>query len=161
MGICGPILYSFSGIIFDKRSRMQALSLQEKSLIIRLLHTLQWVLQLAGGSVLLGALLAGSLLWQPYADQSELERELANQTYLRVVSELHRSTCVYNPGRWLPFLDCKSVDNKQFTLAYEVLVYEGNPFYYSPFYAIQTNSIFKAFSDRSLPDDAVDLRNKP
>ncbi|WP_080056279.1 hypothetical protein [Spirosoma aerolatum] len=136
---------------------MQALSLQEKSLRLRLIHTLQWVLQLAAGGVIIVALLAGSLLWQPYADQSEVERDQANETYLRVMSELQSAACVYHQGDWLPFLSCESAGHKRFTLRYEVLVYEGNSFYYSPFYATQTDRVLREFRNKPVPDGAVGL----
>ncbi|MBN8821586.1 MULTISPECIES: hypothetical protein [unclassified Spirosoma] len=136
---------------------MQALSLQEKSLRLRLIHTLQWVLQLAAGGAIIASLLVGSLLWQPYADQSEMERELANETYLRVVAELQSATCVYHHEDWLPFLACESAGHKRFTLRYEVLVYEGNSFYYSPFYAAHTDKIVREFKNKPIPDEVTGL----
>ncbi|QHV96145.1 hypothetical protein [Spirosoma endbachense] len=73
-------------------------------------NIIRTALQLGAGCVVIALLIGLSLRWQAYSTQNEIERELSNQTYLELTSNLQNVNCTYTNHSWLePYLECESI----------------------------------------------------
>jgi hypothetical protein len=119
------------------------------------------VLQLGSTCIVIALLIGISLRWQAYSTQNEIERELSNQTYVALTSNLQNANCTYTNHSWLePYLECESIRYGKLKLTYNALKYNGILVHYSPFYLFRTDSLFKEFKDKTLAMDKDHLMRR-
>ncbi|QIP16282.1 hypothetical protein G8759_28395 [Spirosoma aureum] len=114
-------------------------------------NIIRTVLQGGTGCVAIALLIGLSLRWQTYSAQNEIERELSNQTYLELTSNLQNANCTYHNHSWLePYVECESIRYGKLKLTHNALTYNGILVHYSPVYFFRTDSLFDEFRDKTL-----------